>query len=81
MVGAGEGTAPPPPGGAPAYDVDLYGDDVLADPYPHYAALREAGPAVWLPRHRLWAIPRFEGVRHALRNAAVFSSAHRRRGQ
>jgi cytochrome P450 len=71
---AGEDTEPPP-GGPPRYDVDLYHDDVLADPYPHYAALRDAGSAVWLPRHGLWAIPRFDGVRHALRNVAVFSSA------
>ena len=62
-------------GARPGYDVDLFRDDVLTDPYPHYQALRDAGPAVWLPRHYLWAIPRFDGVRHALRNVAVFSSA------
>ena len=60
----------------PSYDADLYCDAVLADPYPHYAALREAGPAVWLTKHAMWAIARFDGVRAALRNPAVFSSAH-----
>lgn len=61
--------------GAPAYDVDLYADDVLRDPYPHYARLRELGPAVWLPRHGLWAVSRFRDVRAVLRNPGVFSSA------
>ena len=63
------------PGARSGYDVDLYSDGVLTDPYPHYQALRDAGPAVWLPRHDLWAISRFDGVRHALRNVPVFSSA------
>jgi cytochrome P450 len=57
------------------YDVDLYRDEVLDDPYPHYAALRELGAAVWLPRNRLWAISRHADVRDALFNHAVFSSA------
>jgi cytochrome P450 len=48
---------------------------VLDDPYPHYAALRELGAAVWLPRNRLWAISRHADVRDALFNHAVFSSA------
>ena len=59
----------------PIYDVDLYDDDVLRDPYPHYRALRELGPVVWLPRNALYALGRFEDVRAALRNPALFSSA------
>lgn len=61
--------------GQPIYDVDLYSDEVLRDPYPHYKALRELGPVVWLPRNELHAVARFEDVRAALRNPAVFSSA------
>ena len=61
---------------APSYHADLFEDDAILNPYGHYTALRDAGAAVWLPRHELWAIPRFDGVRHALRNTAVFSSAH-----
>lgn len=57
------------------YDVDLYCDEALDDPYPHYEALRELGPAVWLPRNNLWAISRHAEVREALFNHAVFSSA------
>ncbi|MDN3277540.1 cytochrome P450 [Frankia sp. RB7] len=59
----------------PVYDVDLYDDDVLRDPYPHYRALRELGPVVWLPRNALYALGRFEDVRAALRNPDLFSSA------
>lgn len=59
----------------PVYDVDLYGDDVLRDPYPHYRALRDLGAAVWLPHNGLYVLGRFEDVRAALRNPGVFSSA------
>ncbi|QIP09289.1 cytochrome P450 [Bradyrhizobium symbiodeficiens] len=61
--------------GQPVYDVDLYSDEVLHDPYPHYRALRELGPVVWLPRNGLHVVARFDDVRAALRNPAVFSSA------
>ena len=57
------------------YDVDLYDDAVLDDPYPHYKALRDLGAAVWLPRNGLWAISRHVDVREALFSHAVFSSA------
>jgi cytochrome P450 len=59
----------------PSYDVDLYGDEVLADPYPHYRALRDAGPVVWLPRNELHAIARYKDVRESLRAHQLFSSA------
>jgi cytochrome P450 len=58
-----------------AYDIDLYSDEVLDEPYPHYTALRELGAAVWLPRNGLWAIGRHADVRAALFDHAVFSSA------
>lgn len=61
--------------GQPIYDVDLYSDEVLLDPYPHYKALRDLGAVVWLPRNDLHAVARFEDVRAVLRNPAVFSSA------
>jgi cytochrome P450 len=59
----------------PEYDVDLYSDAVLDDPYPHYRALRDLGPAVWLRRNGLWAISRHADVREALFNHTIFSSA------
>ena len=60
----------------PVSGIDLYSDQVLADPYPYCRQLRDAGPAVWLERHGAWALARYEPVVEALRNPQVFSSAH-----
>ena len=61
--------------GCPSSDVDLWGDDVLADPYPTLAELRAAGPVVWLERHGLCALPRYAEVAAALADWRRFSSA------
>ncbi len=58
----------------PASDVDLFDDATLEDPYPVYDELRERGAAVWLERHRAWAIPRYAEVRAILRDHETFSS-------
>lgn len=60
--------------GAPTVDVDLYGDRVLDDSREVFARIREAGPVVWLPRHRMYAMGRFADVRAALRDDAVYRS-------
>ena len=60
---------------APTYDGDFWSDEVLADPYPTYKQLREAGPAVWLSRHDAWALTTHAAVREGLRLGEVFSSA------
>ena len=59
----------------PSYGVDLYSDEVLENPYPHYKTIRDRGAAVWLPKDELWAIGRHADVRSVLFNHAVFSSA------
>lgn len=59
---------------APALDLDLYADAVLHDSRDAFARIRDAGPVVWLPRHRMFAIGRFADVRAALRNDEVFRS-------
>lgn len=61
---------------APSLDVDLYADDVLVDSTALWARIREAGPVVWLPRHRMYAIGRFDDVRAALRDDAGYRSGH-----
>ena len=58
----------------PAYDIDFYSDEVIAEPYPHYQTMRDLGPVVWLPQHQAYAITRFADVRAALRSASDFLS-------
>jgi cytochrome P450 len=60
----------------PESDIDLFCDDALSDPYPRYRKLRDLAPAVWLKSMGMFALPRFDDVRNALRNWEVFSSAH-----
>jgi cytochrome P450 len=55
-------------------DLDLFSDEILADPYPCYAALREQAAAVYLPKTGVWAVTRYEAVRAALGNPQAFSS-------
>ena len=63
------------PLGCPSTDVDLWANDVLVDPYPVFAELRELGPVVWLERYGAVALPRFEQVYAALADWRRFSSA------
>lgn len=61
---------------APSLDINLYADDVLADSRDVWARIREAGPVVWLPRHRMYAIGRYDDVRAALRDDSGYRSGH-----
>lgn len=56
-------------------DLDPFAADVLTDPYPAYARLREAGPVVWLERYGVWATARDSVVRAALLDHATFLSS------
>jgi cytochrome P450 len=46
----------------------------LLNPHETYRRIREAGAAVWLQKHRMWAIGRFRDVREALRDDETFRS-------
>lgn len=59
----------------PSTEIDLFADAVLHDPYPTYATLRAAGPAVRLTAYDAWVLPRHEQVRAALADHERFSSA------
>lgn len=59
----------------PSSDIDLFSDEVLADPYPAYDELRNLGPVVRLTAYDAWVLPRYEQVRAALADPATFSSA------
>ena len=68
-------TLPTSPPGMPATDLDLWSDEVLADPYPAYRQLRDIGPVVWLNRYGMAAFPRFDEVRSALARWQAYTSA------
>ncbi|WP_319451057.1 MULTISPECIES: cytochrome P450 [unclassified Mycobacterium] len=60
--------------GIPSYRPDIYSTDAIVDPYPHYARLRELGPAVWLPRQRVYVVARYAECKSVLRDDKTFSS-------
>jgi cytochrome P450 len=64
-------TPPLPPPGSP---VDLFADDVLLDPYPVYAALRDQAPVVHLPANDVYVLTRYATIRAALADWESFSS-------
>jgi cytochrome P450 len=59
----------------PVSDIDLYSDEVLADPYPAFRVIRDTGPAVQLTAYPVWVIARYADVRAALRDWRTFTSA------
>ncbi len=59
---------------APALDIDLYSDEVIANPWPVYAQMRKLGPVVWLPVHENFALTRGKEIREALRDPETFCS-------
>ncbi|GAA3507729.1 cytochrome P450 [Actinomadura keratinilytica] len=50
----------------PSSDADPFAPDVLDDPFPLHAALRDAGPVVHLTRYDVYALARYEHVHAAL---------------
>jgi cytochrome P450 len=61
---------------APSLDLDLYSPEAIEDSSAVFARIRDAGPVVWLPRQRMWAMGRFDEVRAALRDDELFVSGH-----
>jgi cytochrome P450 len=59
----------------PVSGIDIYSDEILADPYPAYRAIRDAGPAVQLTAYPIWVIGRYADVRAALRDWQAFTSS------
>ncbi|MHC1559197.1 cytochrome P450 [Actinomycetospora sp. C-140] len=59
----------------PTADVDLFADEVLLDPYPTYARLRELGGVVHLPANDVYALTRYDVIRTALGDPGTFSSS------
>ena len=55
--------------------VHLQSPEIVADPYPTYAMLRERYPVCQVEPDGLWAVSRFEDVRYVLSNPEIFSAA------
>jgi cytochrome P450 len=56
-------------------DIDIWDDDILVDPYPAYAALREQAGVVHLPKNDVYVLTRYDLIRDVLGDPATFSSA------
>src|ERR1700709_2528385 len=69
-----DGDADPPPPRPARTGRALYSPEVVEDSSAAFARIREAGPAVWLSRQRMWAMGRFDEVRAALRDDELFVS-------
>lgn len=58
----------------PTSDLDLFADEVLLDPLPFHAELRETAPVVHLPKTDAYALTRYDVIRDALADWESFSS-------
>lgn len=58
----------------PSYRPDIYSTAAIVNPYPHYARLRGLGPVVWLPRQRVYALPRYAECKAVLKDDVTFAS-------
>ncbi|MCX7685595.1 MAG: cytochrome P450 [Acetobacteraceae bacterium] len=59
----------------PESDIDPYSDEVLENPHPAHAVLRDLGPVVRLSRYGVHAVARYAEVRAVLEDWQAFSSA------
>ncbi|WP_424833023.1 cytochrome P450 [Ruegeria sp.] len=62
------------PNDCPHDDVDLYSDEVIQNPWPHYTRLRDKGPVVWMSEHGNYAFTQYSTVRSALRRPELYIS-------
>lgn len=60
---------------SPVSDGDPFSHDVLENPLPLHADLRDAGPVVYLSRYGVYAVARYEQVHAALTDWQRFQSA------
>ena len=59
----------------PVSEIDPYSKEVLIDPWETYAELQRLGSAVWLTKHEMFALARYDSVVRALKDTTAFSSA------
>ena len=46
----------------PVSEIDPYSNEVLIDPWETYAELQRLGSAVWLTKHEMFALARYDSV-------------------
>jgi cytochrome P450 len=56
-------------------DYNPLSPDVIENPYPYYAHLREHAPVYWIAPLQAWVLSRYADVDFALRNPQIFSSS------
>ena len=59
----------------PQVDVDLWADDVLANPYPTYAQLRARGRVLYDAAHDAFVVTSYDEVRRVLQDWETYTSA------
>ncbi|SFA80670.1 hypothetical protein SAMN05421688_1058 [Poseidonocella pacifica] len=59
----------------PVLDIDPYSDEILLDPAPYHAALRDAGPLVYIPRYSVLAVGRYDETRKTFSDHENFVSS------
>jgi 4-methoxybenzoate monooxygenase (O-demethylating) len=59
----------------PTFDFDPFSRAFFDNPYPAHEAMREAGPVVWIPRYRVWAMARHDEVHGALNDWQTYCSS------
>jgi len=58
----------------------FFDPEVMQDPYPYYAEMRERAPLLWNDPLQAFIVTRYEDVAHVLKNPPLFSSASLRLG-
>ncbi|MBI3795403.1 MAG: cytochrome P450 [Deltaproteobacteria bacterium] len=56
-------------------DYNPLAPEVIENPYPYYAYLREQAPVYWIEPLQAWALSRYADVDFALRNPQIFPSS------
>ncbi len=59
----------------PVLDIDPFSAEVMRDPIPCDTQVREAAPAVWIPKYGFWAVGRHQDVQAVFSDYRNFSSA------
>jgi cytochrome P450 len=63
------------PAGVPTWDIDPYSTEVLKDPVPYYAELREKGPFVYIPKYAILACGRYTETKEVFSDWERFVSS------